>query len=1035
MNTPAENRSHAYQGLKVAILAASPDPGAKGGAERLYEGLDSGLRELGCDTELVTVPCKESTFEEIVENYNACKRLDLSCFDVVISTKVPTYAARHPRHVVYLMHTVRAFDDMFEDVFPQPAPEHHAQRAQIHRLDFDALCRVKKRFSISNEVSKRLYRWRGLQSEVLHPPLAFNRFKKKAGQDYFFIPGRLHAWKRIDLLVAAVRLSKLNFRLIIAGTGEAENSLKTLAQGDERIVFTGRISDDELVNLYAEAIGVPFVPIREDYGYVTLEAFASGKPVVTCKDSGEAALLVSKFNAGIVCDPTPSSLCDALEWIYSHPTDAESMGNHGKRMTDDMSWRNTARALLDAALIDTSPTQTAADAAMRVAVVDMQPIEPPIGGGRLRLLGLYHNLGNSTSCHYVGSYDWPGERYRQHALSKTLVEIDIPLSDKHHQAAAELAQKAGGKVVIDLAFSEQAALSEEYLSTVIREVNEAQVVIFSHPWVFPLVKDYLRADQVVIYDSQNVEGYLRAQLLDWENPVQSALIHRVVVDEKAVGERADWILACSHEDLLRFHRLYEFPLDKMRVVPNGVMAFVETAESCEDQKSAKIGLGILPNSFVAIFIGSGYGPNTEAAEFILQKLAPTLPKVMFVIAGGVGQTITSNQSNVVVTGMLDEKSKLRWLKASDIALNPMMSGSGTNIKMFDFMSMGLPTITTAIGARGIDTAGRKAIIICEPNPDAFAHHIEMLKDIEHRKKIGIEARHCVEEGYSWERISSQLGVFLQMREKQSGQSNQLFSVVIPTYERHDQLFTLLELLQGQIERDFEVIIIDQSKLRWLHADTDFGFPVTYFHSPVKGAVRARNTGAMLAQGTVLAFIDDDCCPENDWLLNARQYFQKSEILGLEGKIVSDHLDDPNWRPVTNIGFQGLGFMTANLMIRSSVFQFLGGFDLRFDHPHFREDTDFGWRAQQLGEVSYANDVTVFHPAQPRSVQRESHVERGRFFQKDALLYRKHPERYRELFMTECHWRGTPGFKENLIKGFVAEEITIPEWMSEKLHSA
>ena len=61
----------------------------------------------------------------------------------------------------------------------------------------------------------------------------------------------------------------------------------------------------------------------------------------------------------------------------------------------------------------------------------MQPIDPPLGGGRLRLLGLYHALGAQLPTTYVGTYDWPGESRRQHALSSTLQEIDVPLSDAH----------------------------------------------------------------------------------------------------------------------------------------------------------------------------------------------------------------------------------------------------------------------------------------------------------------------------------------------------------------------------------------------------------------------------------------------------------------------------------------------------------------------------------------------------------------------------------------------------------------------------
>lgn len=1019
-----------FQGLRVAILTAGPSSGARGGAERFYEGLFQGFKEIGCSPELISVPADEPTLEQILDNFAKSRDLDLSSYDLVISTKVPTYAVKHPNHVLYLVHTVRVFDDMFDEAFVRPARELFFQRAKLHKIDFEAISGAKARFAIGHEVARRLYRWRGLGCEVLHPPLGFNEFKKGISGDYFFLPGRLHPWKRVDLVIEAIRRSSLPLKFFIAGTGEAEAELKRLAAGDDRIQFLGRISDEELVNLYAGALAVPFVPLREDYGYVTLEAFASSKPVVTCSDSGEPCHFVRQYETGLVAPADPDSLRESLEWLWKNREQAARMGENGFQMIESMSWKTTAATLATAGL---KPTAEKPRRELKVTVLDMQPIDPPVGGGRLRLLGLYHNLGDNTECHYVGTYDWPGERYRAHALSKTLFEINVPLSDAHHAAAATLARQAGGKVVIDLAFSQQATLSPDYVLAARKEMADADAVIFSHPWVYPLVKDCLRPDQVVIYDSQNVEGFLRAQLLNEQNPTEAELLSRVVQDEYDVGCRADWIWACSQEDLLRFNRVYSFAPEKMRVVPNGVMAFGDNLPTPEKREAAREALGVDARAFVAIFIGSPYGPNVQAAELIDKELAPLLPDVSFVIAGGVGAGMRPSHRNVLVTGQLDDAAKYHWFHASDIAINPMMSGSGTNIKMFDFMAMSLPVVSTAVGARGIDTAGRQVMVIAEPTAQSFAAAIEQLMDESARCRIGQEGRTCVEDGYAWERISEQLGVFLAARERLAGQPRPLFSVVVPTYERHDQLDGLIRCLQNQIERDFEVILVDQSAERWEGADESYGFPLTYFHSPVKGAVRARNTGAMLAQGTIIAFVDDDCQPAEDWLLNARPYFSDPTVVGVEGLIHSDHLNDPEWRPVTNVGFEGIGFMTANLMVRSSVFQYLGGFDLQFDRPHFREDTDFGYRMQNIGSVPYAENVRVFHPAQQRTKERESAEARVRFFEKDALLYKKHPERYQKLFLRERHFEVTPGFSENLRRGFVVHGVELPAWIETYLN--
>lgn len=1011
--------------LRVAVLAAGPTSGVPGGAERFYKGLVGGLLEIGCHAELISIPADEPSFEAILNNYKSCFSLDLSAYDVVISSKAPTYAIEHPRHVLYLVHTVRVFDDMFYEAFPKATEEHYRQRSKLHELDFLAMSKIKARFAIGHEVANRLYRWKGLRAEVLHPALGVEGFQQGNIGDYFFLPGRLHRWKRVDLIIDAVKRSPLPLRLLIAGTGEAEADLRLCAGNDPRIEFLGRISDEQLIELYSRALAVPFTPLQEDYGYVTLEAFSSAKAVVTCFDSGEPTQFVRDGETGLICEPTAESLQQALEWLFMHPERAAEMGRNGSELIAGMSWVKVARRLVDAAL---SPHPLSFEKTTNISVIDMQPIDPPVGGGRLRLLGLYHDLGPNLSCTYIGSYDWPGEKYRRHRLTPGLEEINVPLSDQHHAAARALASQAGGKTVIDIAFGRFGFLSKEYLNAARQAVREAAIVVFSHPWAYPLLKNDLTHRHTVIYDSQNVESFLRAQLLDKENPCEADLLRSVIDDEYQLGLRADLILACSQEDLARFHRLYDFSTAKMRVVPNGVLAFKQSLPGIAEKNSVKKLLEIERWRIVAIFIGSAYGPNIEAANFIEESLAPKLPDILFVIAGGIGVELKSEKSNVLITGLLDEAQKNHWLRAADIAVNPMFSGSGTNIKMFDFMSMQLPTITTAVGARGIDTGGREALVIVEPTTDAFVAAFEKLSDSDKRYQIGQQARACVEDGYAWERISNLAGRLFDARQRYIGQPLPTFSVVIPTYERHNQLDALVARLQEQIERDFEVIIIDQSASRWRGADGEYGFPYVYFHSPVKGAVRARNTGAFLAQGYIIAFTDDDCLPHEGWLLNARKYFSDEDVVGIEGMIVSDHLDDPDWRPVTNVGFEGIGFMTANLLVRAECFQLLGGFDLAFDRPHFREDTDFGWRLQTLGAIPYGKDVVVFHPAQPRNLHRESASERARFFEKDALLYKKHPEKYRELFIKERHYQCTPGFTSNLLEGFNLREISPPLWM-------
>ncbi len=659
-----------------------------------------------------------------------------------------------------------------------------------------------------------------------------------------------------------------------------------------------------------------------------------------------------------------------------------------------------------------------ADNSCNVIVLDMQPIDPPVGGGRLRLLGLYHDLGTNIRTHYVGTYDWPGERARDHHLSKTLREINIPLSFQHFAECRKMQELVNGKTIIDVTFHQLAHLSPQFVDAARRETSSADVVILSHPWVFPLVRDSIDGrKQTVVYDSQNVEGYLRCTLLD-DGGTGTDIVKEVARVEYELCHFADLIFVCSHEDRELFNKLYAVPFEKMKVVPNGVFTTKIKPVSPFEKDTIKQQLG-LAHHHSAIFIGSNYQPNLEAAKFITDWLAPKVPDVVFVIAGGVGagldQTAFLNQPNVVVTGFLDDTQKMQYLAASDLAINPMFSGSGTNIKMFDFMAAGLPILSTEIGARGIDTGTTGAVQLCDKN--AFPEKIQsVLRDKSAREAMSLAARRLAEEKYSWEMISNQLGLLIDRLKNTRTHEQPFFSVIIPSYNRHDNLNALMNALAHQTWRDFEVIIVDQSAKRWEQAEAPFGLDLFYLHTDIKGAVKARNTAFFYSRGKVLAFTDDDCVPAPNWLQNAKVRFERHDIIGIEGLIKSDKLTNPAYRPVTNDGFPGIGYMTANLFLRSEVFSRINGFDERFDHPHFREDTDLAWRAMKYGSIPFGEDVSVFHPPHLRTIERESHAERNKYFEKDALLLQKHPRKYMELFLAERHWERTPGFWDNFMRG-------------------
>lgn len=765
--------------MTIAILAAVSPGGEQGGAERFYQGLQAALERAGASAEILTVVSDESSFEAIKESYLRYYDLDLAGYEGVISTKAPGYIVRHPNHVCYLQHTMRVFYDMFELEFPQANQDLIEQRAFIRQLDTAALQppRTRRIFTIGHQVRQRLLQFNGLDSEVLYQASTLHGFH--CGEyRYVFMPGRLHRWKRVDLAIKAMRYVRAPIELLITGTGEDEEALRRLAAGDSRIHFLGRVTDDELLNLYADALVVPFAPLREDFGLVTLEAFHSAKPVITCRDSGEPATLVLHEQTGFICEPEPQALAERIEQLVLDPTLAAKMGRQGEAFARRFTWENVAATLLAAldytpragkpaatrsmsALAGAVQSNEPAAGSLKITVLDMQPIDPPVGGGRLRLLGLYHALGEQTQATYVGTYDWPGPEYRQHWLSPTLEEIDVPLSPAHFAAAAALRQQTNGKTVIDAAFHQQAHLSPDYVDTARRAAQQADVVVFSHPWVWPLVADLLTERKpLIVYDSHNVEGLLRLSLLD-DGGVGAAIAREVVRIEYELCRAADLVLACSNDDKNLFNRLYRISHKKIRVAPNGVFINkikpATSAQKAQAQKQLQ-----LKANHIALFIGSDYKPNIEAARFIVTKLAAHMPDIDFIILGGAGTalTIPYGYNNVYTPGAVSEEMKTVYLTAADIAINPMHSGSGTNIKMFEFMAAGLPIVSSEVGARGIPNSADKSAFIIS-SLESFADALRKLMNNESlRIELGLNARAYAEKDFAWESISPRLGNLL-----------------------------------------------------------------------------------------------------------------------------------------------------------------------------------------------------------------------------------------------------------------------------------
>ena len=330
-------------------------PFVSGGAERHADGLVRELKAAGHEAELVRLPFKWYPREEILTSALAWRLLDVSesdgkRVDLVIPMKFPSYLVRHENKVVWLIHQFRQAYDRFgtpeSDFTASPADARW--RELVAGADRTGLGEARRIFTNAKNTAGRLARFNGIAAKALyHPPPLAGRYRSAPSRGFVLAAGRLDPWKRMDLAIGAAAAGK--YRLVVAGDGPDRVRLEELAaKSGANVAFAGRVSDEELLDLYATCAAVMFPPADEDYGYIALEAFLSRKPVVTCTDSGGPLEFVTDGVTGRVVAPDAGALAEAVTGLLADPARAGRLGEAGFERVRGISWSQAVRSLLEA---------------------------------------------------------------------------------------------------------------------------------------------------------------------------------------------------------------------------------------------------------------------------------------------------------------------------------------------------------------------------------------------------------------------------------------------------------------------------------------------------------------------------------------------------------------------------------------------------------------------------------------------------------------------------------------------------------------
>jgi glycosyltransferase involved in cell wall biosynthesis len=339
------------------VVAEAQVPFVQGGAELHVRALIEQLQSRGHEVEKVAIPFRSQPKAELLSQAAAWRLLDLSSsngqpIDLLIATRFPTYFARHPRKVAWVIHQHRA---AYELAGTEYSDFEHAEadvglRQRLLELDRRMLGECRRVFANAQNTANRLQTFNGVTAQALYhpPPLAARLAPGKYG-DYALVVGRLETVKRVDLAIRAFAHVPPPLRLVIVGEGSqrgsAERAVAAAALGN-RVTFAGAAGGDELVRLYADALAVIYAPFDEDYGYVTLEAFLSAKPVITAADSGGTLEFVVDGSNGFVCSPQPEAIAAALNRLAADRSLAARLGNAGLQRARTVTWDGVVEQLL-----------------------------------------------------------------------------------------------------------------------------------------------------------------------------------------------------------------------------------------------------------------------------------------------------------------------------------------------------------------------------------------------------------------------------------------------------------------------------------------------------------------------------------------------------------------------------------------------------------------------------------------------------------------------------------------------------------------
>lgn len=323
--------------MRIGLISTAV-PLVHGGGRFIVDWLQEKLQERGHEVEIVYIPYTDE-LPHILPQMAAIRLMKLDdYFERVITIRPPAHMVQHPRKVVWFIHHLRYFYDLWQTPYcpVQDNASGLAFRSAIFAADKVGLREAHRLFTNSRVVGERIRNFNGLESEVLYPPiLRPEMFRCGTYGDEIVSVCRMEHHKRQHLLVEAMAHTRTPVRLRLCGTSMNPMYVHGLRERARVLGVANRvsiedrwISESEKADRLEHALASAYLPYDEDsYGYPTIEAAHAARCTLTVTDSGGVPEFVVDGSSGLIVDPEPACVGAAMDRLFNDRDLASRMGH------------------------------------------------------------------------------------------------------------------------------------------------------------------------------------------------------------------------------------------------------------------------------------------------------------------------------------------------------------------------------------------------------------------------------------------------------------------------------------------------------------------------------------------------------------------------------------------------------------------------------------------------------------------------------------------------------------------------------------